>query len=102
MSRVVWQFFGRNKMTTGHHIGFSGETIDETSVFVHPKSVHHRFALVRLVVQSSAYQPSECGDNSLVSRTRRREKTVTMQCANVCGKLQTGVAIDCVGLLSVV
>jgi hypothetical protein len=56
MSRVVWQFFGRNKMTTGHHIGFSGETIGKTSVFIHPDSVHHRFALMRLVVQSSAYQ----------------------------------------------
>ena len=35
---------------------FSGETIGETSAFVHPKSVHHRLALMRLVVQSPAYQ----------------------------------------------
>ena len=56
MSRVVWQFVGGNKMTTGHHIGFPGETIGDTSAFTHPKSVHHRFALMRLVVQSSAYQ----------------------------------------------
>ena len=30
--------------------------IGETSAFVHPESMHHRFALMRLVVQSSAYQ----------------------------------------------
>ena len=59
MARVVWQFIGGNQMTTGHHIGFSGVTIGETSAFVYPESVHHCFALVRLVVQSSAYQRNE-------------------------------------------
>ena len=30
--------------------------IGETSAFVHPESMHHRFALMRLVVPRSAYQ----------------------------------------------